>query len=58
MHLRDAVTLSACRGKLWQTKPDALGPLKVGSALQLERSLHVIVASPHRSHSYPITVEL
>ncbi|KAI8472928.1 MAG: 3-oxo-5-alpha-steroid 4-dehydrogenase-domain-containing protein [Monoraphidium minutum] len=25
---KDAVTLSACRGKLWQTKPEALGRLK------------------------------
>eukprot|EP00877_Chromochloris_zofingiensis_P002251 jgi/Chrzof1/12026/Cz06g18170.t1 len=25
---KDAVTLSACRGKLWQVKPSALGPLK------------------------------
>jgi hypothetical protein len=27
---RDAVKLSACRGKLWSTKPAALGPLRVG----------------------------
>lgn len=31
---RDAVTLAACRGKLWQTKPDALGPLRDWSVPQ------------------------
>jgi hypothetical protein len=34
---RDAVTLSACRGKLWQTKPSALGPLKVGGRRSTRR---------------------
>jgi hypothetical protein len=30
---RDAVVLSAARGKLWHDKPTALGPLKVTAAV-------------------------
>ncbi|GBF99251.1 polyprenol reductase-like [Raphidocelis subcapitata] len=31
---KDAVTLAACRGKLWHSKPDALGPLRDWSVPQ------------------------